>query len=94
MSEGGEKFGTVRVLTIEAATSIVPLSKDTLYRVARSGNGPFRKREGKWLTTDADLIEWVRTGEKGKPTGTSPDPMPKRRVRGKMEQQVKLRRGI
>ena len=83
----------MKVLTIEAATAIVPLSKDTLYRVARSGEGPFRKREGKWMTTDADLIEWVRTGERGRPSGTSPDPMPRRdRKRGRMAEQVNLRK--
>lgn len=83
----------MKVLTLADAAEIVPLSKRTLYRVATRGDGPFRKREGRWLTTEADLIEWVRSGERGD-FYASPDPMPRTRVRhGRMLEQVRLRRG-
>jgi hypothetical protein len=84
----------MKVLTLADAAEVVPLSKKTLYRVAARGDGPFRKREGKWLTTEEDLIEWVRTGDRGRPD-PQPDPMPRTRVRsGKMlRKQVELVRG-
>jgi hypothetical protein len=82
----------VKILTLADAAEIVPLSRRTLYRVATRGDGPFRKREGRWLTTEADLIEWVRSGEKGG-IDAQPDPMPRTRVRsGRMMEQVRLRR--
>jgi excisionase family DNA binding protein len=57
---------TDQILTLAQAAEIVPLSKSTLYRVAEQGgpDSPFRKRGGRWLTTESDLLEWVRTGHK------------------------------
>jgi hypothetical protein len=51
-----------RVLTLAEAAKEVPLSKTTLYRVAERGDAdsPFRKVEGRWLTTESDLIGWIR----------------------------------
>lgn len=63
------------ILSISAAAKVVPLSESALYRLAQRGEAPFRKRAGKWMTTEADLIEWVRTGERGS-RSVSADPMP------------------
>lgn len=51
-----------RILTLAEAAKHVPLSKTTLYRVAERGDAdsPFRKVEGRWLTTESDLIGWIR----------------------------------
>jgi predicted DNA-binding transcriptional regulator AlpA len=56
-----------RILTLTQAEEIVPLSRSTLYRVAEEGadDSPFRKRGGRWLTTQSDLFRWVREGERG-----------------------------
>ncbi len=59
------------ILTLAQAEEVVPLSRSTLYRVAEEGadDSPFRKRGGRWLTTQSDLFRWVREGERG--TGES-----------------------
>lgn len=62
-----------------AEKRLVPLSKTTLYRIAESGDGPFRKRGGKWMTTREDLEAWVRSAPK--PSRSIGNPMP--RVRGR-----------
>ncbi len=53
-----------RILTLAQAAKVVPLSRTTLYRVAEAGadDSPFRKRGGRWLTSEADLLKWVRSG--------------------------------
>lgn len=48
-----------RLLSLADAAEIVPLSQKTLYRVAQSGRGPFRKVEGRWMVYADDLQEWV-----------------------------------
>lgn len=78
----------MRVLSIKEAAEILPLSKWTLYRLAERGEAPFRKRAGKWMATEDDLIEWVRTGERGTTAKPMPDPMP----RGRMAQVNQIRR--
>lgn len=65
----------MKVLSLKEAAEIMPLSERTLRRLATSGQGPFRKRAGRWMVTEADLEEWVRTGEQGGAT-RMPDPMP------------------
>jgi excisionase family DNA binding protein len=55
----------MKVLTIAEAANLLPLSKWTLYRLAEAGEAPFRKRAGKWMAMEDDLIEWIRAGEKG-----------------------------
>lgn len=56
-----------RILTLTQVSreKILPLSRATLYRLASSGEGPFRKRRGQWMTTESDLLQWVRSGEQG-----------------------------
>ena len=70
-----------RILTLAQAAEIVPLSTSTLYRVAEAGgpDSPFRKRGGRWLTTESDLVQWVRTGHRPQ----AADPMP--RVRSEVD---------
>ena len=53
----------MKVLTITEAAEILPLSKWTLYKLAESGETPFRKLGGKWMATEDDLIAWVRNGD-------------------------------
>lgn len=65
----------MKVLTIAQAAEVLPLSKSTLYRLALSGESPFRKRGGKWMATENDLLDWVRAGEVA-PRRSSGDPMP------------------
>jgi excisionase family DNA binding protein len=65
----------MKVLTITEAAEVLPFSKWTLYRLAENGEAPFRKRAGKWIAIEDDLIEWVRTGERGE-RRSAPDPMP------------------
>ena len=78
----------MKVLTIAEAAEILPLSKWTLYRLAERGEAPFRKRAGKWMATEDDLLEWVRTGERGTTAKPMPDPMP----RGRMARVSQIRR--
>lgn len=73
---------TERVLTIEEAADFLPVSKSSLYRAASAPDSPFRKRAGRWMTTESDLIEWVRTGEKPKARQPGESPMPRPRKRG------------
>lgn len=70
----------MRVLSIKEAAEIMPLSKWALYRLAESGDSPFRKIAGKWMATEEDIVAWVREGEL--PTRAKPmtDPMPTGRV--------------
>lgn len=69
----------MRVLSIKEAAEIMPLSKWALYRLAESGDSPFRKIAGKWMATEEDIVAWVREGQepRAKPM---PDPMPRGRV--------------
>lgn len=64
------------ILTLDEAVSVAKLSRASLYRIANDGlkgkDSPFRKCRGKWLTTRADLVAWVRR----QPGGSSGDPMP------------------
>jgi excisionase family DNA binding protein len=70
----------MKVLSIAEAAKVLPLSRATLYQLAQSGEAPFRKRAGKWMATEADLIEWVRTGERGNRAAPMGDPMPRGRM--------------
>lgn len=70
-----------KVLSISEAAKALPLSEATLYRLSIRGESPFRKRGGKWMATEEDVLEWIRTGEVGKPAAG--DPMPKSRGKGR-----------
>jgi len=70
----------VKALSIPEAAKVLPLSKATLYELAQTGEAPFRKRAGKWMALESDLMEWVRTGEKGTKAKPMPDPMPSARM--------------
>lgn len=65
---------SLRVLSIDQAAEILPLSKWTLYRLAKAGEAPFHKRGGRWMAVEEDLLEWVR--ERPKRAEPMPDPMP------------------
>jgi excisionase family DNA binding protein len=67
------------ILTIDEAAEQTPWSKTTLYRVAPDAESPFTKRGGRWVTTESDLLAWVRSGPKPKSRSIG-NPMP--RVRG------------
>lgn len=71
-----------RVLSLADAAEVVPLSQKTLYRVAQSGRGPFRKVEGRWMVYDDDLHEWVRSHPTGQASGASPLARKRPRRRG------------
>lgn len=71
-----------RVLSLADAAEVVPLSQKTLYRVAQSGQGPFRKVEGRWLVYANDLHEWVRSHPTGQASGASPLARKRPRRRG------------
>ena len=60
-----------RLLSLADAAVVVPLSQKTLYRVAQSGRGPFRKVEGRWMAYADDLHEWVRSHPMGQASGAS-----------------------
>lgn len=70
----------MKVLSIKEAAEIMPLSKWALYRLAESGESPFRKIAGKWMATEDDIVDWVREGQL--PTRAEPmtDPMPSGRM--------------
>lgn len=69
------------ILSIEEAAQIMPLSKTSLYRAAKEGDGPFRKLRGRWMAHESEISAWVREGERGQPRGSSVDPMPRSRPR-------------
>lgn len=73
-----------RVLTIPQIRKeqIVPLGLSSLYRAASEGDGPFYKVRGRWLAIESELLTWVREGQKGKPSRSSGNPMPRARRRG------------
>lgn len=82
-----------RILTIDQAAEIVPLSLSSLYREAPKEDSPFRKRAGRWLTTESDLVAWVRSGVK--PTrqpAEFPMPRPRRAARGTVLAEVEALR--
>lgn len=70
----------MRVLSIKEAAEIMPLSKWALYRLAESGDSPFRKIAGKWMATEEDIVAWVREGQPSPKAKPMPDPMPRGRV--------------
>lgn len=70
----------MRVLSIAEAAEIMPLSKWALYRLAESGDSPFRKIAGKWMATEEDIVAWVREGQLPSKAEPMPDPMPSGRV--------------
>jgi predicted DNA-binding transcriptional regulator AlpA len=71
-----------RILSIEQAAEITPLSKSSLYREAPKPDSPFRKRAGRWLVVESDLLEWIRSGAKPR-SQPAQFPMPRPRQRRK-----------
>ena len=71
---------TERVLTIEEVAAEYPWGKSTLYRVCTEPDSPFWKRGGRWITTESDLLNWIRSGPKPTPRRSEVDPMPRRRT--------------
>lgn len=69
-----------RILSIKQAAAETPWSESTLYRIAPEPDSPFHKRGGRWVTTESDLLEWVRTGPKPR-SAEAGSPMPKPRSR-------------
>lgn len=68
------------ILSLKDAAKITPWSESSLYRVAQEGGeSPFRKRRGKWATTRADLVAWVRAGHLPNKRSPAENPMPKPR---------------
>jgi hypothetical protein len=69
------------VLTLDEILDgrVVPLSRSTLYRVAKEGadDSPFYKRGGRWMATRGDLREWIRSAPRGSEDPV--DPMPSTR---------------
>jgi hypothetical protein len=70
-----EESPTTRILSIEQAAEILPLSVSSLYREAPKPDSPFWKRAGRWMTTEPKLLEWVESGEKPQRDPISRDPM-------------------
>ena len=71
-----------RLLSLADATEVVPLSQKTLYRVAQSGQGPFRKVERRWMVYADDLHEWVRSHPTGQASVAPPLARKRPRRRG------------
>lgn len=69
------------LLSLADAAEVVPLSEKTLYRVAQSGSGPFRKVERRWMVYEDELHEWVRS-HRGEPAERRPAKRPQPRRRG------------
>jgi hypothetical protein len=72
---------TDRVLSIEQAVEETPWSLKSLYRIAPQPDSPFHKIQGRWVTTESDLLAWVRRGPKPKRSARSESPMPRPRSR-------------
>jgi predicted DNA-binding transcriptional regulator AlpA len=76
-----------RILSIDEAAQVTPFSKSSLYRIAAQGtdDSPFRKRRGRWIVVESDLLAWARSGERPKKRehhSESPMPRPRARRRG------------
>jgi len=59
-----------------AARKLLPLSETSLYRWAESGDSPFSKIQGKWMTTPALLMKAIEEGPKPKARSIG-NPMPR-----------------
>jgi hypothetical protein len=72
-----------RILSIEEAAEILPLSTRQLYRVARREDGPFFKAEGRWMVYESELHDWVRSHKpRERANAATVDAMPLPRRRG------------
>lgn len=67
------------IISLDEAAQLTPWSKTTLYRVASSPDSPFHKAGGRWVTTESDLLAWVRSAPK--PSRSIGNPMPRVRSR-------------
>jgi excisionase family DNA binding protein len=84
---------TETILSVEQVAERTPWSKSTLYREAPKEDSPFHKVGGRWVTTEADLLEWVRRGPKPQ-RARAENPMPRRRRRDEgdfMAEVIRLR---
>jgi len=80
-----------RILSLEEVVAQTPWSKSTLYRLAAGPDSPFWKRGGRWVTTESDLLAWVRSGPKPQPRQPAENPMPRTRHRGEGDLLAKVR---
>lgn len=58
-----------------AEQKLLPLSKSSLYRWAESGESPFSKIQGKWMTTPELLRQAIENGPKPRSQSIG-NPMP------------------
>lgn len=65
------------IISLDEAVEQTPWSKTTLYRVASTPDSPFHKAGGRWVTTESDLLAWVRSAPK--PSRSIGNPMPRTR---------------
>lgn len=68
------------IISLDEAAEQTPWSKTTLYRVASSPDSPFHKAGGRWVTTESDLLAWVRSAPKPRSRSIG-NPMPRARGR-------------
>lgn len=66
------------IISLEEAAEQTPWSKTTLYRVASQPDSPFHKAGGRWVTTESDLLAWVRSAPKPRSRSIG-NPMPRTR---------------
>lgn len=70
------------VVTLEEIVErrLVPLSRSSLYRIAKKGadDSPFYKRGGRWMAVEGDLRAWIRSAPRGR--SDPADPMPAART--------------
>lgn len=59
-----------------AEKKLLPLSRSSLYRWAETGESPFSKIQGKWMTTPELLKEAIEQGPKPRAKSIG-NPMPK-----------------
>jgi hypothetical protein len=69
------------ILSLADAVAETPWSESTLYREAPKPDSPFHKRGGRWVTTESDLLAWVRSGPKPERQHRAESPMPRPRSR-------------
>jgi hypothetical protein len=68
------------ILSLDDAVAQTPWSKTTLYRIAPQPDSPFHKAGGRWVTTESDLLAWVRRAPKPRRMRAE-SPMPRSRSR-------------
>lgn len=80
------------ILSIEQVAERTPWSRSTLYRIASREDSPFRKVAGRWVTTEGDLVDWVRRSPKPQ-RAKAENPMPRRGSQDFVGRVIELRKG-